>query len=94
LEKTEIKKLDVMSVAKIAGAVGLIWGLIVGIIMALGFGTLGAVAGEGLMTGIGAFGAFIISIIAGAIGGFINGAITAFIYNLAAGWVGGIEFHR
>jgi len=88
----KIKSLNVMSVAKIGAILGLVFGLIEGIMLAIMLGSLGAIA-ETLfpMAGLSAVVVFVLSIIFGAIGGFIAGAIWAFVYNIAAGVVGPIE---
>jgi hypothetical protein len=88
-----LRRVGVMSVAKICAIISLIVGLIEGII----FASLGGLLG-GLLTGtpaemLGAFGltAIITFPISGAISGFIGGAIGAALYNLIAGKIGGIE---
>ena len=97
----EIRKIDVWSMGKIFAALGVIWGIIMGIFAAVGVlvgsSTVGAM---GMYTfpgwtafagGLGSIAAFIIMIIVGAIGGLIAGIITAIIYNIAAGWTGGVK---
>ncbi|MDD4127203.1 MAG: hypothetical protein PHV39_05895 [Methanomicrobium sp.] len=92
---SEIKRLGVISVAKIFTAVSLVIGLIVGILFLL-FGSIFAVfmggyAAQAAM-GVGAgLVAIVVMTIGGAVVGFIYGAIVAVIYNIAAGWFGGIE---
>ncbi len=73
---TELKSIGVMSLAKLQGAINFVFGLIGGI------GAL--IARSGFWT-------FIWMPIAGAIGGFIAGAVTAFFYNIFASQVGGIQ---
>ena len=90
MPEIEIKKLDVLSVAKVGAIIGLIWGIIYGIIGAGGAGVM--FAEMPLMAGAGAALMFVLGIVGGLIWGFIGGALTAFFYNIAAGWVGGIEF--
>lgn len=99
----EIKKIGVLSAAKVLGVVYLALGLLFGIPLAcislFGaslFASAGVqdpdVLGAGFATGIG--GLLIYGIcfpVAYAIGGFIGGAIGALIYNLVAGVIGGIE---
>ncbi|MEA2055307.1 MAG: hypothetical protein U9O49_00560 [Candidatus Thermoplasmatota archaeon] len=93
----KLRKLGVMSVAKIYAVLGAIGGFIVGLIvsiMSLAFGSvISAVGGTAAMSGIFMGGVFAVIVmpIAYAIFGFIGGAIGAFLYNVVAGWVGGIE---
>ena len=77
-----IKKLGVLSVAKLQAVLMAIVGFIAG----LSF----AVFGDILFPGLGLLTIVIMPIIY-AIMGFIGGAIGAFLYNIVAGWVGGIE---
>jgi hypothetical protein len=94
----ELKRVGVLSVAKIAAAIMLVVGLIAGIIVALFGAFLTAAspmlgipwASTGAMTMGGIFAIVVITIMY-AIFGFIWGAICAFLYNVAAGWFGGIE---
>jgi hypothetical protein len=93
-----LKRVGVMSVAKIFAVLSAIAGLIEGIIFAaLGSMMSGSVLGDmvsGTPVGmLGVFGitAIIIFPVTGAISGFIVGAIVAFLYNLVAGRIGGIE---
>ncbi len=91
---TKIKKIDVMSAAKVEGLIGAVIGLVLGVIFAL-FGAVassfvGGREGMGMMIG-GGLGAIILMPIMYGIGGFIGGAIGAFVYNLVAGWIGGIQ---
>jgi hypothetical protein len=91
---TKVKKIDVMSAAKVEGLIGVIIGLVMGIIFAL-FGAIassfiGDRGSMGVMIGSG-FGAIIIMPIMYGVGGFIGGAISALIYNLVSGWIGGLE---
>jgi hypothetical protein len=96
----EIRKIDAWSMGKIFAALGVIWGIIIGIFTAIGVligsSTAGAMGtytfpGWAAFAGLGSIAAFIIMIIIGAIGGLITGIITAVIYNIAAGWTGGIK---
>ncbi len=88
----EIKKMGVLSVAKIEAVLCAVAGFIVGIIIAL-VGT----AMMGMMQTPRAFGLYfgvasiiILPIVYGILG-FIVGAIVAFLYNIVAGAIGGIE---
>ena len=101
MNRLRIKKLGVLSVAKMQGVMGLVIGLIIGVIYGLiiiAYSLLGAsilkgnsslaVGGGGVVVGIIAM--IAIPIIYGIIG-FIGGAIGALLYNLFAGMVGGVE---
>ena len=88
----QLKRLNVLSVAKIGAILGLIFGLFEGIILALMVWSLGPIAGAVIsMAGLGAGLIFVFSIIIGLVAGFIGGALWAFIYNVASGVVGPIE---
>lgn len=87
-----IKRIHVLSAAKIFGIITAAFGLLAGIIMFLFGGILGSLLGDAGGIGIvGGVGAIIILPIMYGIFGFIGGAIQAFIYNLAAGVIGGIR---
>jgi hypothetical protein len=92
---TKLKKIGVLSAAKIEGLIGAIIGLILGVIIAF-FGAIvssflgDSREGMGLMLG-GGLGAIIIMPIMYGIFGFIGGAIGAWVYNLVSGWIGGLE---
>ena len=91
-----IKRIDVLSAAKITGIIAAAFGLLAGVIFFL-FGSmfgalLGASGGQGggaAMFG-GVMGIVLLPSLYGVFG-FIGGLIQAFIYNLAAGFVGGIR---
>jgi hypothetical protein len=86
-----IKSFGVLSVAKFCAVIGLIWGCVMGLMVAVGVGRTAALIGGGMLgAGAGIVG-FVLMIVFGAIGGFIGGAILAFIYNLVLGAIGGIE---
>jgi hypothetical protein len=91
-----IKKLDVLSVAKISGIIAAAIGLIAGLFFLLFGGIFAGLlgsdgAGGGLLAlGGGIFGLIFFPILYGVFG-FIGGLIQALIYNLAAGFVGGIR---
>ncbi|MBU7014642.1 MAG: hypothetical protein HXS52_13980 [Theionarchaea archaeon] len=93
----EIKKVDILSFAKIEGAMGAVIGFIAGLIMAVvGLAAFGFadMAGAVMPRGASAFfgvAAIIVLPIVYAILGFIGGLIMAFIYNVVAGWIGGIK---
>jgi hypothetical protein len=93
-----IRRVNPISVAKIAGLLYGIIGLIIGAfisLIAMAVGTLGAGAGDhaagpmmGMLFGAGAI--IVMPLFYGVVSA-IASALTAMIYNLLAGWVGGIE---
>ena len=85
----KIKKIGVLSLAKIFGLLYALIGLILGALFAVLslFGFSGA-DGTGLF--FGAVSIIILPILYGIMG-FIGGLITAFFYNLIAKWIGGLE---
>lgn len=86
-----IKRVGIISVAKITALIVGVIGLIMGIIFALIAGAFGAITGmPAWIHGLG-IAAIIIFPILYAIGGFIYGAVIAGIYNITAGVVGGID---
>jgi len=97
MAKIEIKKLDVLSVAKINAIIGVIIGFIIGLIVAIfaGFTATfigaGGLPGAGFATGMGVLAIIVLPIVYGIMM-FIAGAIGAFIYNIVASKVGGILF--
>jgi hypothetical protein len=95
----EIKKFDVLSVAKIYGLSMAIAGLLIGLLFGFIMSMVGMIAGSmhenpffgsGLTAGLGILPVIFLPVFYGALG-FIFGALGAFIYNLLARWVGGIE---
>ncbi|MBA2494663.1 MAG: hypothetical protein H0V31_08210 [Acidobacteria bacterium] len=100
MNKLKIKKLGVLSVAKIYAVIMLVMSLIISIpygLFIVGISLMGASAGGSSGLAIGGGGAIVgilmmfgIPILYGAIG-FVAGAIGALLYNLFAGIVGGIE---
>jgi hypothetical protein len=93
----EIKKFDVLSVAKIEGAMGAVIGFIIGLIWAaigIVIFDFAGMAGAAMPRWASIFfggAAIIIMPIVYAILGFIGGIIVAFIYNVLAGWIGGVK---
>ena len=101
MNKLRIRKLGILSVAKIYAVMMLIisllisipYGLIIIIISLTGAGNVGgqkafALGGGGVILGLG----IMIGLpIMYGIMGFIGGALSALIYNIFAGFVGGIE---
>jgi hypothetical protein len=95
-----IRRIGVLSLAKIHGVLGVGIGLLVGLMFALfsllgggammASGAEGGGAGAGMMMGMG-LGAVIIFPIFYGIACFIGGLIGAWLFNLAAGFVGGLE---
>lgn len=94
-----IRRLGVLSLGKIMGALyaffGLIFGAIFSLISMFGFAA-GMAAGNGggeqvfasLFFGVGAI--IALPIFYGVLG-FLGGLLTALVFNLVAGWVGGLE---
>jgi hypothetical protein len=100
MNKLQIKKLGVLSVAKMYAVLGFVMGLIIGImylIFGLIFGAMmmgmagrnGAAAG-GFSVLWGIVGLIFFPIFYSIVS-FVAGAIGALIYNLCAGFIGGIE---
>lgn len=92
-----IRRIDVLSAAKIGGVIGLAIGLLAGLLffLASSIGSMAALAKQdSSMTWAAGLGilAIIVFPIMYAVFGFIGGAIQAFIYNIAARFVGGIRF--
>lgn len=86
-----IKSFGVVSVGKFCAVIGLVWGFLMGCMIAVGIGGSAAMMGaRGLGIGAGIIG-FILMIVIGVVGGFIWGAIMAVIYNTILGAIGGIE---
>jgi hypothetical protein len=92
----EIRGIEVLSLAKMLGAIYLVLGLLFGIVFAL-VSTLAGIAGSatadegrmlGFLFGIGAV--IVLPVFYGAIG-FVGGVLIAALYNLFAGLVGGIR---
>lgn len=90
-QKLVLKKIDVLSVAKLEGLLLAIIGLIIGIIVAIISVTIGAMTSLGSMgAGYGILAIIIMPIYLGVMG-FVVGAVGAFLYNIVAGWIGGIK---
>ena len=93
----EIKKIEIVSAAKVTAIVSAIWGFIAAIISLAALAPFAAYAGTAgatnpLLMGVG-FGiaSIVIMPIMMAILGFIMGAVGAFFYNVAAKYVGGVQ---
>lgn len=82
---TVVKRVGVVSAAKISGIITAIFGLIVGVILAF-TGVLGGTVLGGHWS-VDVIGFTVLY----AIAGFFGGLIYAALYNLVAGWVGGIK---
>jgi hypothetical protein len=81
MERT-LERIDVFSLAKIVGVIGLLWG----VLLAITWLVTGALGGPfpGMPE-------LAISIIAGLISGLIIGGITAILFNATTSLVGGLE---
>ncbi len=90
-EKKVIKKIGVMSYAKISTIVMAIIGLILGIFYAILGAAAKTLGGEATWMGSMGLLAIILTPLFYAIIGFVTGVIGSLIYNLIAGWVGGVE---
>lgn len=88
-----IKKLGILSVAKIEGIIGVVIGFIIGVLFFVAGGVASSVTGSATQSSLASFGALSIIIFPVFYGIvlFIGGAVGAWIYNLAAGWIGGIQ---
>ena len=91
----ELKRIDILSVAKVYAVLAAIFGFIEGLFIAA-FPRVATqtVSVMGIkMTGVSTLGplAIIAVPVLSVIIGFIAGAIGAFLYNVVAGWVGGVE---
>jgi len=101
MNKLRIRKLGVLSVAKIEGAILFVLSLLISIpygLILIIYGLVGGSAvGSNAGLAIGAGGVVIgLLIMVGlpimyGVMGFIGGAIAALLYNLFSNWVGGIE---
>ena len=95
-----IRRIGVLSLAKLAGVLYGGLGLLAGILFALFFllgggammasGMEGSEGAGGLIMGMGLGLAIVFPVFYG-LAGFIGGLLVAWLYNLAAGFVGGIE---
>ncbi|MBW3004483.1 hypothetical protein KY310_01485 [Candidatus Woesearchaeota archaeon] len=90
----ELRKMGVLSVAKMNAILSAFMGFIIGIIYAV-LGTFAQAGGTQIIPGIPTFLlgfvlVIIMPIIYGILG-FVSGAIMAALYNLFASWFGGIE---
>lgn len=87
----ELKKIGILSSAKMQGMIFAVLGLIAGFIYAMILSIMLFATGS---PGLGIFFGFLALIgipIVYGISGFAGGAIMAFLYNMVAGWTGGLE---
>lgn len=82
-----VRRIGVVSLAKVFTIIYAIYGLIYGIFWAI----IGSEIVPSSLTGFGGAGAIIYGLIGGAIAGFVGGAISAIFYNGAASLVGGVK---
>lgn len=88
---TVIKRIGILSLAKLMAIISAFFGLIIGIIIAFVAGVIGTFGGMPLwFRGIGLGAIVLFPLAYGAIG-FVYGAIIAALYNAAARIVGGLE---
>ena len=91
----ELKKIGALSLAKILGLFGLIYGLISGIALSIMYSKLDyfTAIGVELPTAITTLGyrSLIIMPLLNGIVYFIGGLLLALIYNLLSGWIGGVN---
>ncbi len=91
----ELKRIGILSLAKIFGLFGVIYGLFSAILLVIVYAQTGNLQGvteqlSTLMNALGYWSLLIFPILNGVIY-FIAGVVLAFIYNLLAGWLGGIR---
>ena len=81
MEQT-LERIDVVSLAKVVGVIGLLWGTI----LAIAWLVTGALGGP--FPGIPEL---VVSVVGSALSGIIIGGITAILYNAATSLIGGLE---
>ena len=81
MERT-LERIDVVSLAKVVGVIGCLWGLILAITWLVS-GALG-----GPFPGMPEL---VVSVVGGSLTGIIVGGITAILYNAATGLTGGLK---
>ncbi|PIN75123.1 hypothetical protein COV18_05215 [Candidatus Woesearchaeota archaeon CG10_big_fil_rev_8_21_14_0_10_37_12] len=86
----ELRKLGVLSAAKVHALICAIFGLVIGVVYAVVGAVAGVTGGSGLLAGLGLLAIIVLPVLY-AIFGFIGGLIVAAIYNIVARWIGGIE---
>lgn len=78
-----VDHVDVTSLAKVLGIIGLIWGLLLAVMwLVVGVGGMSAVGVPEL----------VVAVVGGGLYGTVVGAVTAILYNAAASLVGGVQF--
>ena len=92
MSSMKVKKIGVLSVAKIYGAIGAVIGFVIGLFIALlsVFMAMLPMKGSIMFAGLGVLAIIIVPIFYGAIL-FIAGAVGAWIYNVFAAWIGPVE---
>jgi hypothetical protein len=88
-----LKKVGVLSVAKMFGAIYAVLGFILGFFMFLLMGVIGGASlgqGGGMIIGTGIF-MWIIYTVMLAVCGFVSSAIMAYLYNYLVPKIGGVE---
>lgn len=87
-----VRKCDEMSVAKFFTVFGMIWGIFMGVLLALNIGAGASVMGlKSDRSGVAMIGGFFTMIIVGAIVFFVTGLVVAFVYNIVAKKTGGLK---
>lgn len=87
-----IQKCDEMSVAKYFAVFGMIWGISMGVLLALNIGAGASVMGLGSDGSVVAMiGGFSMMIVVGAILFFVTGLVTSYVYNIVAERTGGMR---
>lgn len=78
-----VDHVDVTSLAKVLGIIGLIWGLLLAVMwLVVGMGGMGAVGVPEL----------VVAVVGGGLCGTVVVAVAAMLYNAAASLVGGVQF--
>ena len=91
----ELKKIKVMSLAKISLLFGILYGIVSGIVSSIAYAKADILIAAGqqvpaLITTLGYWSLIVLPILNGIIY-FILGIIGALLYNLFASWVGGVK---
>lgn len=90
-----LKKVGILSLGKISGLFGVIYGLVSGLLMAIIFSmdnSTQVTAQFGILSSLGPWAIIVMPILNGILY-FLTGIVVAFIYNLLANRVGGIELN-
>lgn len=89
---TELKRIGVLSAAKISAALELVYGLAFAVLLLLAGGAMVAFFGPTLsaLLAIGLLALIAVPLLALA-AGFVGSAIGALVYNAIAGWIGGVK---